>query len=284
MFERVATGWELVVQSYRVLRLDKELLLFPVLSGLACLVVLASFGVPLFLTGALAEATADRNETFQSVLTYVVLFAFYFANYFVIIFFNSALVGCAVIRLKGGDPTLADGISAALARLPQIAGWALVAATVGMILKGLERNSKGIGRFVVRMLGMTWSIMTYFVVPVIVIEKKGPIAAVERSIAVMRQAWGESLSAHFGMALISLAACLIGILPIALGAVLLSNQMVVLGISLILLGVLLILAVSVVISALGSIILAALYIYASEGVVPRQFDSGLLKQAFGPKE
>ena len=283
MFERIATGWELVQQSYRVLKLDKELLLFPVLSGIACLLVLASFAVPLWMTGALEEATRDRDNAFQSVLTYVVLFAFYFVNYFVIIFFNSALVGCAVIRLKGGNPTVGDGIGAAMARLPQIAGWALVSATVGLILKGLERNSKGIGRFIVGLLGVGWSIMTFFVIPVLVVEQKGPIAAIQRSIEVMKRTWGESLTARFGIGLITFLLCLVGVVPIGLGVMAMASQMVAVGIALVVVGILFILAVSLVTSALNSIILAALYIYAAEGEIPRQFDSSILRSAFGPK-
>ncbi len=283
MFERIATGWELIQQSYRVLKLDKELLLFPVLSGIACLLVLASFAVPLWMTGALEEATRNRDNAFQSTLTYVVLFAFYFVNYFVIIFFNSALVGCAVIRLKGGNPTVGDGIGAAMARLPQIAGWALVSATVGMIIKGLEKNSKGIGRFLVGLFGMAWSIMTFFVIPVLVVEQKGPIAAIQRSIEVMRRTWGESLAAHFGIGLITFLLCLIGMVPIGLGVWALSSQLIVVGIALILVGILFVLAVSLVTSAMNSIIVAALYIYAAEGEVPSHFDSSLLRSAFGPK-
>lgn len=284
MFERISTGWELVQQSFRVLKLDKELLLFPVMSGIACLFVMASFAVPLWMSGAIAQAAQDQESTVRGVLTYVLLFSFYFANYFVIIFFNSALVACAVIRLKGGNPTVGDGIGAAMARLPQIAGWALVSATVGMILKGLEKNSKGIGRFIIGLLGVGWSIMTFFVVPILVVEQKGPIAAIQRSIEVMKRTWGESLTAHFGIGLISFLLSLIGIIPMVLGFFALSSQLVPVGIGLIVIGVVLILAVSLVTSALNSIILAALYIYASEGQVPRHFDSSLIRTAFGPKE
>jgi hypothetical protein len=130
---------------------------------------------------------------------------------------------------------------------------------------------------------MAWSIMTYFVVLVIVIEQKGPVGAIERSMAVMKRTWGESLTAHFGVGLISFLLSLTGIVPIVGGVIALSNQMVVVGIALILMGLLIILSVAVVISALSSIILAALYVYAAEGVVPQHYNSTVLQQAFGPK-
>lgn len=195
MFERLSTGWELAKQSIGVLKLDKELLLFPVFSGIACLIVLTTFAVPLFLSGLLDDIGNQQQEasTMQNVVMSVLLFLFYFVNYFVIIFFNSALVGCAIIRLKGGDPTVRDGIGAAMARLPQIAAWALVAATVGLILKAIESRSERVGQIVASLLGMAWSITTFFVVPILVVEKTGPIDAVKRSVGIMKKAWGNRL-------------------------------------------------------------------------------------------
>lgn len=135
MFQRIAMGWQLTKQSIQVLKLDKELLLFPLLSGISCLLVLASFAVPAFLAGAFEVVEENQENLSQNPVAWIVLFLFYFANYFVITFFNSALVGCAIIRMKGGDPVVGDGFRAAFARLPQIAGWALVAATVGILLR-----------------------------------------------------------------------------------------------------------------------------------------------------
>src|SRR5690606_20431976 len=116
------TGWQLTKQSFRVLQLDKELLVFPLLSGIACALVMATFALPMFATGFLEALAKDNpvNEQATKILGYVVLFAYYVVNYFVIIFFNSALVACAIIRFKGGDPTVKDGLSAASARFPQI--------------------------------------------------------------------------------------------------------------------------------------------------------------------
>ncbi len=158
MFERVATGWQLVQQSWQVLKLDKELLLFPVLSGIACMLVMATFAVPLWATG-FVEVVMDEQAAgggigqANQVVGYLVLFAFYAVNYFVVIFFNSALIACAIIRFKGGNPTLSDGFSAACSRLPQISGWALVAATVGLILKIIESRSERVGQIVASVLG-----------------------------------------------------------------------------------------------------------------------------------
>lgn len=280
MFERLSTGWAMAKQSFQVLKLDKELLLFPVLSGLACVLALASFATP-FLTGMID--LPEGNLTTAQQITYGVLgFAFYFVSYFIIIFFNSALVACAIIRLKGGDPTVRDGIGASMARLPQIAGWAFVSATVGMILKAIESRSKRVGEIVAGLLGMAWSITTFFVVPILVVEKLGPIDAFKRSVSVMRDTWGESLGANFGIGLFTTLAALLGMLPIV-GGVVMVNASPVGGGVLIGIGVLWIIFVSLVSSALSSIALAALYIYASEGQSPEHFDSGMIQGAFATK-
>ncbi|HLA83908.1 MAG TPA: DUF6159 family protein [Thermoguttaceae bacterium] len=279
MFDRMSRGWELARESWNVLKLDKELLVFPILSSLACLVVLASFAVPLWGTDALKNII-DEKAVAQNPLVYVVLFLFYFCNYFVIVFFNSALVGCAIIRFKGGDPTVGDGLRAAADRLPQILGWALVSATVGLILRIIESRSEKVGQIVAGLLGMGWSAATYFVVPVIVIEKKGPIEATKRSFAILRRTWGEALTANFGIGFVVFLASLVGIVPIVLGAMACGAGLVPLGVAAILLGVIILMLVSLVSSALSAIVIAALYLYAAEGSVPRHFDNRLLSDAF----
>jgi hypothetical protein len=279
MFERIARGWELAKESWHVLKLDKELLVFPLVSGVACLLVLASFAVPLWNSGYL-QAVMDEEVAPQDPLAYVVLFSFYFANYFVIVFFNSALVACAIIRFKGGDPTLTDGFRAASARLPQIVAWALVSATVGLILRVIESRSERFGQIVAGLLGMAWSAVTYFVVPVIVIEKTGPVEATKRSFSILRRTWGEALTANFGIGFIVFLASLVGLVPIILGFVALSAGLLPLAILGIVGGVLLLILVGLISSALNSIVIGALYLYAAEGSVPKHFEDQLLRDAF----
>ena len=286
MFQRLSAGWQLAKQSLNVLRLDKELLMFPILSGLACLVVTASFAAPLIFSGMLenvANQEGNNPAAPANLLLYGLMFLFYFATYFIIIFFNSALVACAIIRLKGGDPVLRDGVGAAMARLPQIIAWAFVSATVGLILKIIESRSEKVGRFLTSLLGMAWSVTTFFVIPVLVVEKAGPIEAIKRSVSIMKNTWGESLAANFGIGTITFLGMLVGLVPIGFGVAALSGQMVVLGIILIVLGAIIVLAVSLISSAMGSIMLAALYIYAEEGTVPGGFDENLIQAAFATR-
>ena len=264
------------------LNLDKELLLFPIMSGFSCLLVLASFVLPLW-NSQYASVLLNDQQVPQDPLAYVILFAFYFVNYFVIIFFNSALMACAIIRLKGGDPTVADGFRAALNRLPLIAGWALVSATVGFILKMIESRSERVGQIVAALLGMAWSITTYFVVPVLVVEKKNPIDAMKRSVSILRNTWGESLVANFGIGLIVFLIMIPVVIIMIGGGALIASGNAALGGALFAIGIILILLVSLISSAVQSILIATIYLYAAEDEVPDQFDRSLIEHAFVTK-
>ena len=278
MFDRIANGWALAKQSWQVLRLDKELLLFPLVSGIACLMVLASFALPLWGTEYFETVMNDEGRLTQDPVAWVILFAFYFVNYFVIVFFNTGLIACAIIRFRGGDPTVIDGIRAAIGRLPQILAWALVSATVGIILKGIESRSERVGQIVAALMGGAWSIATYFVVPVLVVEKLDPLSAIKRSFAVLKKTWGESLSANFGIGIITFLLSLVAIVPIVLGIMALVTGQTALGGFGIVCGVLALITISLISSALNSILLGALYLYAADGEVPQQFRCGCVEQ------
>lgn len=278
-FTRMANGWELAKESFGVLRLDKELLVFPLVSGISCLLVLASFAVPLW-GSPYASVIFDEGQIPEDPVAYGILFAFYLVNYFVILFFNSGLVACALIRFKGGDPTVADGFRAAFNRLPQIFAWALVSATVGLVLRIVESRSERVGQIVAALVGAAWSIATYFVVPVLVVERTGPVEAVKRSFAVLRKTWGEALAANFGIGILVFLAMVPCIALIFFGVMMLAAGTGALGGVLLCCGVLSLILVSLISSALDSILLAALYLYATEGTVPQHFDNSLLQNSF----
>lgn len=282
MFARIATGWDLAKQSFGVLRHDKELVLFPLMSGAACLLVLASFAVPLYNTPWFHQFVGEHRQAPQNPLFYVVLFAFYAINYFVIVFFNAALVSCALKRMAGENPTIGYGIQQASARLPQIIAWALVSATVGIILKGIESKSDKIGQLVTSLVGAGWAIATYFVVPALVVEKVGPWEALQRSTSLMKRTWGETLVGKLGIGLYVFAAMIPGFALMLAGCAAVAANAI-LGGALIALAVVWILAVSLVSAAVQSILLTALYLYASQGEAPPQFDATLLQNAFGSK-
>jgi hypothetical protein len=268
--------WQLMSASWNVLKKDKEILLFPVLSGIALVLVLASFAVPLLMIGdfkRMAVSGADSE-------TWIALFLFYFSNYLIIIFFNTAIVACATIRMGGGDPAVSDGLRAASNRLSAIFGWAAISATVGMILRMIENRASFIGRIVAGLLGMAWSITNYLVIPVLVNENKGPIEAYQESVRLLKKTWGEELIGNFSFGLVFFVLSLPAIILVFAGVLMGNGVLTLIFIVLALLyGVLL----SVIQSALQGIFQAALYQYAQKGSVASGFDQNLLKNAITPK-
>ncbi|MBX3358573.1 MAG: hypothetical protein KF745_09095 [Phycisphaeraceae bacterium] len=288
MFERMARSWALTKQSARVLRRDKQLLLFPIVSSVACLLVLASFAIPVLLTidfSAAGETTRQQREAAaQNPVYYLGVFLFYFANFFVISFFNAGLVACAIHRMNGEETSFGDGMRVAVARLPQILGWALVAATVGVVLKMISERAGFLGKLVISLVGMAWAVATYFVVPVLVVEGLGPIEAVKRSTAVIRKTWGESLVANVGLGVAGMLGYLIALLPLGLGiagSVAMNSAVpVIIGAAV---SLVLMVATGLILSALGGIILAAIYRYAATGQVSADFDAETLQAKFRAK-
>lgn len=274
---RIANGWALMVQSWRALMLDKQLVVFPLLSALACLLVMASF-----LGGALAAGVVGADRHVNEGGAWALLFLYYFLSYFVIVFFNSALVSCVMIRFQGGTPTMRDGLRAAAERLPQIVSWALLAASVGVLLRMIEERVGFIGKIVVALLGAAWSLATYFVVPVLVVEKLGPFEAAKRSWEIIRTAWGEAIVGNVGIGLITTLAVIFLVVPCGVLSLMLAAQMQSVAVGILGAAATLTLLVLIVLasSTMSSIILSALYLYAAERKVPQAFDAGHLQAAF----
>lgn len=281
---KFSRSWELVKQSFAILRSDKQLMLFPVLSAISCLIVtalIATGGTLLMMPGiASAAANGEQFHPNQSPLFLIGVFTLYVANYFVIVFFNVALVGVANSRLMGGTWTFRDGIELAWARKGTILQWALVAATVGMILRTLEERMGLIGRIIMRIIGIAWALACYFVVPVLAFEDLTPIAAVKRSSKLFRDTWGEKVIGGFSFSLVSMVLMLPGIGLFLVAVFLGGLKGLMVGVALM---ILYFLMLSVMMSAVQGIFNAALYRYACFKQVPPAFDANLVTSAWTPK-
>lgn len=288
MFESFNSGWEMVKQSYGILKKQKTLVLFPILSMLACIVVMISFIAPLFMMedffGKVAKgANQINNGNGKQWLWYVFGFLFYFVNYFVIVFFNVALAACAIVHFKGGEPTLGAGLKAAASRLPQITAWALVSATVGMILRAIEERAEWVGKIITGILGVVWTLATYLVVPILAVEKVGPMDAIKRSSSLLRKSWGEGLAGGFSIGILGFLLFIPGVLMMV-GAGFLFQTAVPLAITIGVLGIIYLLVISIVMETLKQIYISGLYLYSSEGTVPQGFDADTIEHAFHKKK
>jgi hypothetical protein len=282
MFTKLSNSLELIKESTRVLRADKELIVFPIVSSIGVLIVSVTFFVPVVLSG-IADGILTGGSGQMTVIGFVILFAFYVAQYFVIIFANSALVGAALIRLRGGDPTLSDGFRVAFSHIGTILGYALIASTVGMILRTLAQNRQSfLGRMVISLIGMAWNMATFLVVPVLVVEDVGPFDAIRRSTQLLKQTWGEQIVGNFGIGtvfgLVSIAYALV--LGIPLGYLAVSFNAPALFLILIALLVIGFLILGLVSSTLSGIFAASVYRYAAEGASDAYIRQELVQNAF----
>ncbi len=272
---KIATTMSLMKASWQILRNDRELLLFPVISGICCLSVMSIF-IVLSLDHGWLKPLAGHSAAGQKNAAYWLMFLFYYCNYLIIIFFNSAIIACAVIRMEGGNPTMADGLQAAVGRFPHIALWALVAATVGLLLGMIESGSRRGRGIIAAILGIAWSVISYLVIPLIVVEKTNPLVAMDQSMEMMRKTWGEQVMGNFSFGLVFTLFSL-PVLPFILllnskwGTPSLLPAFSIAVIYLIVLGIFQ--------SALQTVFNAVMYVFARDGKVPEGFSAGQLNDA-----
>ncbi|MCV0428148.1 MAG: DUF6159 family protein [Roseibium sp.] len=283
-FEKIERAITLAGACWKVLKLDKEMLLFPIMSTLALFAVIGSgawavYEMPELM--AFFQALFDQAQPDQDPRVWALIFVFMFINYFIMIFFNAGLLTCALIRFAGGDPTVMDGLRSSVRRLPQILVWALVTAIVGWILQIVESRLKGLGKFFISLLGAGWAVATYFAVPILVVDGVGPVTAIKRSVQAIRKTWGEALMGHVGLGVLNFIFMLVAV-PLVFAGMTMYAQSPVLGSSLITVAIVIALAGALVVTTLSAILRAALYIYAIEGEVPANFDSRLIRSAFQP--
>lgn len=277
MFEKIRNSWALLKASLAVLQADKELIVFPIVSTIAVLIVTASFALPMLFAGMFDSLISEEGQ----VLGFVVGFVFYVVQYFVIIFANAALVGAAMIRLRGGDPTVGDGFRIAFQHIGSILVYALISATVGMILRMISERGKGVGRFVSSILGMAWNLATYLVVPVLVVEDVGPVEAVKRSANYLKRTWGEQIAGNFSVGVIFglvFLALILAAVPVFYLVIM--SESVALLVATAIGFVLLLVLLGLVNSTLNGIYIAAVYRYAAEDAAGGFFDEAMVQGAF----
>lgn len=248
-FDRLSNGWKIAMSSFKVLKENKQLIVFPILSGISLILLSGIFSL-----GILAAFNWNfENIELEGISQYLVAFGFYLINYFVVVFFNMALIHCTRLYFQGEEVTIEKGLKFSLSRIGVIFSWALFAATVGTILKAIQENSGIIGKIITGIIGIVWNVAVFFVIPVIAYEGLGPIAAFKRSSELMRQKWGESLAGTFSLGLISF----LGIVVVGGALFLIGSAFHILAG--ILLGVLGAFVVVTIISATETIFLSAVY-------------------------
>lgn len=268
-------------QSWAVLRGNPSLAVFPVISAIGTVIVSVPFALPVFF----AYAGQNKVPEAMGVLQFVLGFLAYAATYTVVIFFNAALVTCAYQELRGVPATPQDGIRNAVRHMPQIVGWALLAATVGQVIRSLQDKGGVVGAIVGGLAGFAWNLAVFFVVPIIVVEDLGPLEALRASADRLKRTWGEQLILNGGMGLVSFLVTVVPLAAaVALAVLAFSNNLVLLGVAILAGGLVYLLTAAAVLSCLTTIYQTALYVYSSSGTVPVGFSERSIAGAFVPKQ
>ncbi|MBI2665933.1 hypothetical protein HYX12_04895 [Candidatus Woesearchaeota archaeon] len=272
--ERFSRSWEVAKASFHVMRQDKEILLFPLLSSIFSFILLLIFVLPFFLV---VFFESEEVSSAAPILVYGGIFIFYFLVTFFAIFFNAGVVHIAKTRFEGGDATFKDGIKAGFTHLGAIIKWALVSATIGLILNALEskaRQEKGIG-----------GIIAHIVITAIVLKNIGPWEALKSSVSAIKKTWGESLIRFYGLGLIQGGFIFVGVIAFFIPGILLAFFFGSLLFGGIMIGLFTLYAtiVGVIFSSANTIYNTALFIYADTGKVPKIFPPEVVKGAFRKK-
>jgi hypothetical protein len=268
-------SYQLFKESFAVLKKDKEILLFPIVSGIIGMVLFATFIVSMFVTSSFGDL--------GSLMSYLIMFLYYVVGSFVVVFFNVGLITCANIRMNGGDPKFSDGINNAMNHIGKIFVWALITATVGIILRNLSEKSGFMGRIVISLIGMAWSLLTYFVVPVMIFEEVSVIDSIKKSGALFKKTWGENVVGQMSMGLFFFILFLLGIVPIIIGVLFLLAKLWPVFAALICLTLLYWIGLAILSASLNGVYTTALYNYATKGMVPQGFSEDMIKSAWKTK-
>jgi hypothetical protein len=203
--------WKLVTQSFRVLGEEPKLMVFPILSA-ACI---AAMSIPFLLAIFGVAATGEQP---RGVATWLLGFAWYAAAAFLGTFFNCALAACAQMHFAGQTPRLSDGIHRASQRVYVILLWALLSATIGQFLRWVDSKTGLLGRIAIGLLGFSWNMVTFLIVPVLIMEEGGVMDSVRRSATLLRQTWGEQLISGLAFGWVALLVAIPGVILGAIGA------------------------------------------------------------------
>jgi hypothetical protein len=307
MAEKIQRSLQLFKSSVRVIREHPKLLVFPVVTGVMttaiALFFLAPVGLvvaaPHWVAGSSIQKLADSigflrfpsgggNFNFQIHPLGTAILAFmYLLNMFLATMASVAFNHQILEALKGRPVSISAGIAAACARWKAVLLWSLLAGVIGLAIRALEERLSFFGRIIAGLVGLAWSVASVFVIPILARDPTlaNPFKVLSRSAETIKRTWGETLTGYAGMRGMNVLVLLGSVLfwVAAVGAVsFLRNPWLLLVFSLPWLAGLI--AYSYLASVASRVYLCALYVYATDGVVPSQFDSEMMNSGWKTKK
>lgn len=307
------TSWNLFRSSLSVIGKNKRLLLFPIIGFIFICIIALFFISPVLLWNSghsvtelshwealgqhIGQIIKNRQvsdgikiETLFGNYWYAWFVLFYLVSMFSTTFLNVAFYNEIINGLNGKHVSLLRGIKAALSRIKLIMIWSLFAGIIGLIIRNLEERLGFVGKWIMALIGIAWSVASIFVIPVIIREEKtsNPLKLLRTSASMLKRTWGEAVIGYAGIGVFSLLVFAISLL-LLFGACIFF-----IGMNTPNAGVIILMLISAYIicmltfsylSAIANhVYRGALYVYASEGVVPGAFDEGLMEKAWKVKK
>jgi len=220
--ERISRGWKMTRLGVEVVRADPELMVYTFLSALFSLVAIGaaiSGSVGLDVIASDSECVGEECGSELIFAHMAIWFVFYLLVSVITVFWNAAIIASAHERLSSGtNPRFFYGIGQAMKCLPQILIWGVIAGTVGLFVQALEglahsedspvplRIVAGLASFII---GIAWWIVTFFVIPMIVLERAGVLDGMSRSTELFKRTWGEDVASHIGTGMLMVLSMLL---------------------------------------------------------------------------
>ena len=266
-FATISRGWKMSKLSMSVVKKDPELIVYMFICGFLTLLAMIGMSMPQYLEQSWAIDSAGQMT--PAYMGFV--FVGYMTISIVVTFWNSAIVANSHIRLTGGDPKFMDGVSAAMSKIHIIILWGIIAGTVGLLLKVLnqaareQRGGAAVFAMILTAIGAAiWWMMTFFMIPHMIIEGKGLGESLKSSKQMFYKSWGENITSGLGIGII-------GFFFMAVIAILTFGMMVVfgpfwfIGLAIGALGIAIALAWM---NAAEQVAVTALYLYSKNGEMP----------------
>ena len=299
---KFARSWDLFKRSVGVVGQNPKLLLFPLITFVLVCIIALFFILPITfantghavtdpahwkaVAGMWIVTDAETGEALLRPVAYVVIVGAYLLSMFLSTFFNVAFFNEILNALSGRPVSITGGFRFACTRLGAILAWSLFAGLVGIIIKAIEERVGLVGRWIVKLIGIAWSVASVFVIPVIVCEgtHTNPVQYLKSSALLLKKTWGESLVGYAGLSF--------GGLLVFLGSLVLLAGSVFLGIffesmALLLLGLafwfVFLFVLLYVLSVAGQVYRGALYLYATQGTTPGPFEEDQMNMAWKTK-
>ena len=289
---RIRTTWVIVADAAKLMRKQKLLLLFPLLHVASMAGVVACFLSPILIGASLIEpdrglvdgltsgAMTDLDWRSIRLLLLLLLAVFYLVSIFVATFINVAFYSEILNALNGYDVSVARGLRVAIARIRAILSWSLLAGTVGLIIRMAQERLGSIGKWLTGFVGLSWSVASVFVLPAIVREdrQKSPMRYLQISAGLIKRTWGEGIIGFTGIAAVGLIVSICTML-IVVRVVFWLNTL-----TAAIVGVLVIAAIIYLFVVAMQVFRCSLYVYATEGVAPGEFDDEFFDRTWKVKQ